>query len=265
MPLTNPSFEQLSGTDQAHFDGSGKLRPGHWVTFFELGGAEGFTSNNAVPGWEGEGANGTAAPLVGTGPSAKFGAIPNGQNPFFGSGSGVLFQTLNVSYSAGNRYVFTVMVGRPLTAVPPAPWVGGDLPLLRSEAALTIGNIPSGILPGEFRTITVEYSVAAGDPVTGKKVGVAISAKSQSEVDFDAATLSIEPIQNIEPEIVPAVRLSWPTTAIAWYQIKRTPSLTTPQWTPVATRIAGRGKTIEFFEAATNAIGYYRIIPVLPH
>lgn len=264
IPLTNPSFELLTGTNPTHFDAAGKLRTGHWATFFALDGANGFATDNAVPGWEGEGENGTMSPVVGTALPAKFPSIPDGQNTFFGTGSGVLVQSLNATYLAGNRYVFEVMVGRPRTESGPAPWAGGHLLLLQGSEGLALVKIPTDIQPGEFRPIRVEYSVAPADPAIGKNIGVAISPGSPGEIHFDAAQLSVFPLPSITPVIAPAVRLTWPTTTNAWYRVERTASLALAQWIPVAPPIAGTAGEVVFFEAITNAAGYYRIVAVPP-
>ncbi len=264
IPLLNPSFEALTGTNSVHFDNLGRLRLGHWATFFRLDGAEGFESENAVPGWEGEGENGTMSVITGTGPTARFTAIPDGRNTFFSTSIGLTLQTVTARYTAGNRYVFRVMVGRPLTESMPGVWSGGNLLLLADGEAVAIADIPRNIAPGEFRAVEVAYSVAPGDLNSGKPIGVALSPGFPGEVHFDLATLAEEPLPAIELEAVPAVRLSWPTFTNAWYRVDRTLSLTDPIWTPVSPALPGTSQTVSFFHVATNGAGYYRIVPVPP-
>jgi hypothetical protein len=262
--LRNPSFEEVAGNDPVHVDEMGRLRLGHSVTFFPVAGELGFADANAILGWVGEAENGTMAVITGGGAGAKFSAIPDGRNTFFSRGPGIVQQTVTNTISAGTRYTFRIMAGRPLNMVSPALWDGGAIFMLAEENFLSVTNLASDLKPGEFRAIEATYSVAEADPMIGKRITVAVSSGWAGETHFDSASLEAMPLKAPEVTVASAVRISWPTLENEWYRLERTASLTSPLWKAVAPPFRGTANPMTFFEVPPGDAEYYRVVTIPP-
>ncbi len=264
LTIVNPSFEQITGSNPAYFDSQGRLRPGIWVAFTEIAGGTGLVSDNPIPGWEGEGQNGTTAILKGGSPPAQFAAIPNGANTLIASETGYVAQTLTNAFRAGFRYTFRIMAGRPLTLPLPEAWNGGQVVLAANREQIAFAQVPAGIQPGSFVEVEVSYSVAAGDSSVGKAIMVGIYTGNPGETHFDAASVEETPIASVVAEILPAVRVNWPTQSDTWYRVERASRLAAPDWTPVSPPMLGTSGQIGHFDTATNGVSYYWVVAVPP-
>jgi hypothetical protein len=73
-----------------------------------------------------------------------------------------------------------------------------------------------------------------------------------------AASASAQPTPALEPSIVPAVQVSWPTTANKAYQVL-TSTTVSGDWIPVGQLIEGTGGQVGSFLIATNGQRFFRI------
>ncbi|MFZ9856693.1 MAG: LamG-like jellyroll fold domain-containing protein, partial [Limisphaerales bacterium] len=91
IPIQNPGFEDLTGSDPIHFGTDGRLLPLHYSAFpGNMIESLGFHANPAIPGWLGTHTGGTFHPSPDQIPRPS----PDGHNVAWINGSGSIFQTL---------------------------------------------------------------------------------------------------------------------------------------------------------------------------
>lgn len=267
IPLTNPSFENLTGNDPVHFDLEGKLRPGHYSSLQLPSTPAGFLAVNAIPGWASEasaGTGGTMAPLLGAAAGALFAAVPDGQNTIFLEGDGFSQQFLTRTYQANTRYVFSADVGRPRNVAPPPEGLGFALSLGAGFEPITLSQGQPIPAAGEFVRAEVAYSVVEGDPFIGQAITVGLLNSGPSAVHFDNVRLEAIPLAGPTAIISAAVQVKWESRKGEQYRVDRATRLQNPDWTPVVTGLVGTGEVMSLFEVAADQARYYRIVPVRP-
>lgn len=165
LAVLNPSFEQLTGTDPAHFDANGHLRPNHYSEFpgYPVE-AVGFTSANAIPGWSGHASSGTIN-YLGT---QYFASGLTGTNSAWINVTGQITQTLSDTFQAGQLYRLSVDVGHPFGTGFPGYVIG--LYAYGQVVASQVNSI--AILPGDLRTATVEVALPANSPFIGAPIEI---------------------------------------------------------------------------------------------
>jgi hypothetical protein len=264
IPLLNPSFEALTGTDPIHFDTQGRLRPGHYSSFPKPLTPAGFLSVDAIPGWVGDGTAGTMAPLVGAVIGSLFGTVPHGQNTAYFLDESVLQQFLIRTYQANTRYVLTAEIGRPSSVAPPAVWHGFVLSLGAGYEWIAVNSGPLDIPAGSFRTVEISYSVAPGDPWIGHPITATLAGGGPSPTHFDHVRLEAQPLTGPPTSIATAVEVKWPSRLNEWYQVQRATRLNNPDWLPITGTLRGTGEPMSLFEVAAEQARYYRIMPMRP-
>ena len=194
LPVVNPSFEALTGTDPTHFDASGHLLDEHYSAFnFAFG--PGFNSPDALPGWSGSGSAGTFNPTAALFP----GGVPDGQNTAWINVHGSLNQTLAGKFQAGRRYRLTVDVG----ALSSVPFSGRALP--QSPGARVVSISGGEFLAGQAKEVSVRLAASGDenalafsvrhDPTRLRFVGADLGA------DAIGATLYINSLQGSDGRI----------------------------------------------------------------
>ncbi len=186
LPVVNPSFEALTGTDPAHFDASGHLLDEHYSAFnFAFG--PGFNSPDALPGWSGSESAGTFNPTAALFP----GGVPDGQNTAWINVHGSLNQTLAGKFQAGRHYRLTVDVG----ALSSVPFSGYVIGLYANGQPVAVDNNSKVVVAGRFATATVDVTLPAGSPAVGASIEVrlGIPGSTSGQTDFDNVRVTVEP------------------------------------------------------------------------
>lgn len=163
IPVINPGFEDLRGTDRAHFDANGRLLDGDYA--WRNTPTAGFATANPAPGWRVTGDAGTYNPSSSMVLGNEGRDVAFLQNPASGpSISQVLCQGL-----APGRHTLRADIGRPGDG---APFVGYRLRLLAGRTLL--GEDVNSVLPpvGRMATATLVVDVPENHPQLGELVAV---------------------------------------------------------------------------------------------
>ncbi len=189
LPVVNPSFELLSGTDPTHFDASGKLLPGHYS---EVPGFPilpiGFHTADPIPGWTSQDSAGTinyaGLPYFPAG-------LPDGQNCAWINITGTVSQTLAERFSPNTVYRLSVDVGALAGIAFPGYTVGlyaNGTPVATEENAVSIPN-------GTFQTVTLTATIPPNSPAldTPIEIRLGIPGSHPDQVVFDNVRLTAEP------------------------------------------------------------------------
>jgi hypothetical protein len=264
LPIRNGSFEEVTGDNAVHFLPGGSLRDGHYASIEEPFDGLGIQLAEAVPGWMGGGVAGSMAPRIGEGPETEFGLVPQGRITAFTGSDSYLDQTLTRSAEANTRYVFKAEVGRPRSSAGEPAWAGAGLLISAGGFVMATALVPTGMVPGEFRTVEASYTVSPGDPTVGKPIAIGLFSGFVGTAHFDNVRLEAEALVVPTARITPAVEISWLSRTNEWYRIERAVSVTGAEWVPVAAPFKGTGNRIAFFETAATNAGYYRLVPVPP-
>ncbi len=264
LPVRNGSFEEVAGGNTVHFLPDGSLREGHYASIEDPFDSLGIKLQEAVPGWGGGGVAGSVVPLVGVGQDKEFAAVPHGRTTAFLGSDSFLDQTLSRIAEANTRYVLKAEIGRPRSSAAEAAWAGAGLLLSAGGFVMATSLVPTGMVPGEFRTVEASYTVSPGDPTVGKVLAVGLFSGFVGTAHFDRIQLEAESLVVPTAQIAPAVEISWLSRTNEWYRVERAVSVTGPDWVPVAAPFKGTGNRIIFFETAATNAGYYRLVPVPP-
>lgn len=264
LPIRNGSFEEVVGDNAVHFLPDGSLRDGHYASIEDPFDNLGIKLEEAVPGWSGGGVAGSAVPRVGGGPDKEFAAVPQGRTTAFLGSDSFLDQTLSRVAEANTRYVLKAEIGRPRSSAAEPAWAGAGLVISAGGFVMATSLVPTGMVPGEFRTVEASYTVSPGDPAVGKPIAVGLFSGFVGTAHFDRIQLEAESLVLPTAQIAAAVEISWLSRTNEWYRVERAVSVTGPDWVPVATPFKGTGNRIAFFEVAATNAGYYRLVPVPP-
>lgn len=208
VAVINPSFEELTGADLAHFGSDGKLLDGHYSLFpgFPIVPPTGFNAENAIPGWSSVNSAGTFNVTSVLIP----GGATDGQNVAWINVTGHIRQTLSETFQPNRSYRLTVDVGS-LSGFPfPGYFIG--LFANGQPVAQDVNSVP--VTPGAFSTASVSVALTESSPFIGVPIEIrlGISGSGGSQVDFDNVRLVAEPAVPI-PTCVPA-----PAGLVAWYR-----------------------------------------------
>ena len=197
LPVINPSFEELTGTDPNHFDANGKLLPGHLSEFpgFPIAPA-GFFSANAIPGWNGHDSSGTVNYLGGQ-------YITNGlsgQNCIYINVTGQVSQTLAASFQANQLYRLSVDVSYAVGINFPGFFIG----LYANGQAVAAATNSVTVVAGKLTTATVEVSLPAGSAFIGAPIEIrlGIPGTKPDQTVFDNVRLTAQPIHIVSLAVV---------------------------------------------------------------
>jgi hypothetical protein len=214
LPVANPSFELLTGTDPGHFGAEGRLLPKHYAQFLGYPTLSiGFNAENAIPGWQALPHPAFGAMTAGTAnyqvtdyfPSG----VPDGQNVAWIDVAGAIGQTLTNDFEAGVSYRLTVNVGVPAGVAFPGYFIGlfaGGEPVAYDENSVAV---PSG----DFTEATVVARLEPGSPYVGKPIQIrlGIPGIGSHQVNFDHVRLKAESGGIAEPDTkAPTVALTEP-------------------------------------------------------
>ncbi len=189
IPLNNPGFEALMGTDTAHFqtDGitPGQLLEGHFSATLDLG-PNTFITTTPIPGWQGNAYGGTLNPTTTMFP----GEAAEGQHVggIFGLGYNYSQQT-TFALQPGT-YTFTVAYGNPLDQTP-----SGRIWITAGANFLVDSGIGGLVEPAEgtWEERSIQVVIPGSHPYLGSLVGVGI-ANSAGYALFDDARLEFTPV-----------------------------------------------------------------------
>ncbi len=187
IPLANPSFELLTGTNLSHFDLQGQLLDGHYSALTEFPFEDsGFGVSEPIPSWVGNALAGTVNP-----PSSLFAAgVPHGQNVAWLNAGGQIGQLLGAAYKSGRHYRLEVDVGWP-TGVGFTGYVVG---LYADGQVVAEDRNTLAILEGQFRRVTVEGILPPQSPLLGALIEVRLGnpGSQLGQVNFDNVRLTVE-------------------------------------------------------------------------
>ena len=185
IPIANPGFEALRGTDSSHFGGDGTLLIGHssLLPAFPQS-ATTYATLDPIPQWNVSGIGGTLIPGAG----ALNPGVTEGKSCSYLDANGALTQGLSTKVEGGNIYRLQVDIGAP------AGTSG-----LQYTFALTAGNEviarQTGVASiGEMATITLPVLIKADSPLIGASLGVILGNLSShsGSVLFDNVRLTQE-------------------------------------------------------------------------
>ncbi|KAB2667164.1 MAG: hypothetical protein DVB31_08190 [Verrucomicrobia bacterium] len=208
VSIANPSFEQLAGSDSAHFDPAGHLIPDHFSQFpGSSPGPTGFTVADAIPGWSGGPIGGTIA----YGGSSLFpSGLPDGSNCAWIDGAGVIHQTLDATFQANLNYTLSVNVGGVTGMGSPGYSVG----LYANGQAVAVDVNSTHIPSGGFGTARVSAVLPPGSPWLNAPIEIRLSGldSGPGRTLFDKVSLWTEVVQ------APAGSASAPAGLVAWFR-----------------------------------------------
>ncbi len=185
IPVQNPGFEDLDGTDPTHFGTDGRLLPLHYSTFPNNPlDALSFHSAEAIPGWRSLNAGGTFRPSTQQVPRPS----PDGHNVAWINGSGAILQTLSQTVREGAVY----RLRADLSDAVEVPFAGSLIALFGGETLL--GESRNGKTPEDGGSVTdlLQVEVPADSPAIGKPLEIRIattSASGFSHSEFDGVRL----------------------------------------------------------------------------
>lgn len=198
LPVVNPSFEALTGTDPTFFDTSGKLLEGHYSTFATSQvSASGFYSANAVPGWTGV-SGGTSHPSTSVVP----GGVTDGKQSAWIYLTGYIAQVLPNRFQADTTYRLTVDVGAEKGFTFPGYYIA-----LYSEGQVVAADTNSVTVPaGTFATAELAVTLPANSPFIGKPIEIrlGIPGSKADQTDFDNVRLTVAPAARVLPVVNPS-------------------------------------------------------------
>ena len=207
IPIQNPGFEELTGSDPIHFGTDGRLLPLHYSAFpGNMIESLGFYANPAIPGWLGTHTGGTFHPSPDQIPRPS----PDGHNVAWINGSGSIFQTLPQVVRGGRLYRLSADLG---DAVGVAfggyamALQGGDTPL----GAIANRKTPD---EGSFVGDTLLVEVAADSTAIGKPLEIRLGtapSEAPNHSEFDRVRLE-EALADGSPACFPL-----PVGLVAWY------------------------------------------------
>lgn len=195
LPVTNPSFEALTGTNPSFFDSSGHLLLNHYSQFPGLTPLPiGFNTSNAIPGWNPHSPSGTinAGTINYRGSQYLPNGTSDGQNSVFINSTGYISQTLSNTFLPGQNYRLAVDVGAPVGVTFPGYFIG-----LYANGQLVAAGTNSVVVPaGGYATATIEItlpanSLAIGNPV---EIRVGIPGNQNGQAVFDNVRLTATPV-----------------------------------------------------------------------
>lgn len=207
IPVRNPGFEDLVGTDPTHFGTDGRLLPLHYSTFpINPLDALSFHSAEAIPGWRSLNAGGTFRPSTNQVPLPS----PDGHNVAWINGSGAILQTLPHTVREGALY----RLRADLADAVEVPFAGSLIALFGGETLL--GESRNRRTPEDGGSVTdlLQVEVPADSPAIGKPLEIRIattSASGFSHSEFDAIRLE-ESRADARSACFPL-----PPTLVAWY------------------------------------------------
>jgi len=173
IPVRNPGFEDLVGTDPVHFGTDGRLLPLHYGTFPSNPlDALSFHSSEAIPGWRSVTAGGTLHPSTQQVPHPS----PDGHNVAWINGSGAILQTPPQTVRGGTVYRLRADFSDALE-VP----FGGSLPGLYGGETL-LGEARDRTTPADGGSVTelLQIEVPADSPAIGKPLEIRLATTSTS-------------------------------------------------------------------------------------
>jgi hypothetical protein len=261
IPIPNPSFGSLTGSDPANFDANGTLLPGHFSSFESPHFPVEFLSAHPVPNWLVAGNAGIIAPLLGEGEQFQLSRLPKGRQILFLPSFGPVGQILPQVFRAGLRCTLKVDMGRPRNIETFNAW---EVTLGTLDKSIVFDAGALQVPPGDFRTLMLNYSVLEGDAAVNQQIMVMLSRPSNGPVCFDRVELTFEPAGGPLASIAPAVAVSWASGANEWCRVERAARLSSPDWTPITAPEKGTGPQMRHFEVASGDVSCFRVIPVLP-
>ena len=189
LPVANPSFEALTGTNLIHFDADGHLRDGHYSAF-DFATGTGFNSTRAIPGWSGSGSAGTFNPSAAEFPRG----VTDGKNTawinasFFAKGQ--ITQTLPNRFLADRTYRLSVDVGAPAGLGFPGYFIG----LYANGRAVAADTNSVTVAKGRFATATVVVTLSADSPFIGAPIEIRLGLPDlkPDQTDFDNVRLTVD-------------------------------------------------------------------------
>ena len=176
--VSNPSFENLTGSDLNHFDAGGHLLDGHYSAEYGTIDSNAYNTTTAVPGW-------LVANQAGTQnyTSSEFATIPDGQNAMFlnlsGLGIGQATQVLGDSLQANLQYTLSVFVG-----------TRSDAENAGYRISLYAGGVPlaetvSPVIPpsGTFQQVQLQFTSLRTDPRSPRPRTVRRAAQARAPAE----------------------------------------------------------------------------------
>ncbi len=185
LPVVNPSFELLTGSDTNHFDASGNLLPGNYSEFpgFPIN-SFGFFAADAIPGWSSQATAGTinytGTPYITNGLTGKYCAWINVH--------GQISQTLAATFAAKRLYRLSVDVSYPVGVNFPGYVIG-----LYANGQLVAADSNSiNVVAGRMGTATVAVSLPENSPFIGTPIEIrlGIPGSNPDQVVFDNVQLT---------------------------------------------------------------------------
>lgn len=186
IPITNPTFEAMTGTNPSHFDGAGRLRDNHYsvVPGYPVE-ATGFQSANAIPGWQTTASAGTYNPPARLVPLEA----PHGGNVAWVNVTGVLRQTLETTFQPNTTYQLTVEIGSLQGFEFPGYEVG-----LFAGGKVVVANtsLSAPAIAGQFSTVNASAWIAGDSSSVGQPIEIrlGIPGVGAGQVDFDWVRLT---------------------------------------------------------------------------
>lgn len=193
ITIQNPSFENLTGNDPAHFDSSGILLPGHGTTGLNLPhGSNSYVTADPIPGWQLTGGGGGSINFNGTpyfttaATDGRYAAWANGYQNLHAS----ISQTLSATYQVGLTYELKVDVGSPVNL----PVSGYTVSLYAGGTVVASAVNSASIVPGTYSTVTLDASISSGSIAAGQPISIVLANSgynaTQTEVTFDNVRLT---------------------------------------------------------------------------
>lgn len=199
VPIVNPSFENLAGSDPVHFEENGQLRDNHYsiAPGYPVE-PTGFSSANPIPGWTTTASAGTYNPPARLVPLQA----PDGINVAWVNVTGVIRQTLGINFQANTTYELTVEVG----SLEGFGFPGYEVGLFGADKVVAVDRSLAALAaPGRFGTAKVsvwigEDSAAVGTPI---EIRLGVPTSGSGQVDFDWVRLDAVTVP--EPKTVALV------------------------------------------------------------
>ncbi len=195
LPIVNPSFEQMSGSDPVHFEANGKLKDNHYsiVSGYPVE-PTGFSSANPIPGWTTTASAGTYNPPARLVPLEA----PHGNNVAWVNVTGVIRQTLAINFEANTTYELTVEVG----SLQGFGFPGYEVALFGADKIVAFDRSLAPLAaPGRFGTARVSVWIGEDSPAVGAPIEIRLGIPGNGSGQVDVDWVRLEAVTVPEPSM----------------------------------------------------------------